>query len=194
MGTTLTGVTVASSYDALLKVTDNGPVGGSLKAVTDGLGNDSALQISTAGVKSAGTMEVTGVTTLTGGLNTPLAIAQGGTAAATAVLARAGLNKGETAITDAATIATDCSLGNVFTVTLGGNRALGAPTNLAAGATYIWRITQDGAGSRTLSFNSVFKFPGGTAPTLTTTAAAVDIISGVSNGTNIYCSVLLDVK
>jgi len=104
------------------------------------------------------------------------------------------LNRGTTALTDTATIATDASTGNVFTVTLGGNRTLGAPSNLKAGATYIWIITQDGTGSRTLSFNSVFKWPSGTAPTLTTTAAAIDIISGVSNGTNIYCTALLDLR
>lgn len=107
---------------------------------------------------------------------------------------RVKVNRGTYALTDAATIATDCSQSNVFTVTLGGNRTLGAPTNLLAGATYIWIVTQDGSGGRTLSFNSVFKFPGGVDPTLTTTAAAVDIISGVSDGTNIYCSAILDVK
>ena len=32
-------------------------------------------------------------------------------------------------LTDAATIATDASLGNLFRVTLGGNRTLGNPTN-----------------------------------------------------------------
>jgi len=88
-------------------------------------------------------------------------------------------------LTDEATIATDCDLSNVFQVTLGGNRALGAPTNLKDGATYIWRIIQDGTGSRTLSFNAVFRFPGGSDPTLSTGAAAVDYISGVSDGTNI---------
>lgn len=191
----LTGNTVGSTYGGLLKTTDNADVTGTLKTITGGTGTASALQVSTAGIKSTGTLEVTGASTLASAtLSTPLPLASGGTASATAVLARNVLNKGETAITDAATIATDCSLGNVFTVTLGGNRALGAPTNLAAGATYIWRFTQDGAGSRTLSFNSVFKFAGGVAPTLTTTAAAVDIVSGVSNGTNIYCSAILDVK
>lgn len=64
MGTTLTGQTQSSTYDALLKITDNGPVGGTLKVVTDGLGNDSALQISTAGIASSGTLAVTGVSSL----------------------------------------------------------------------------------------------------------------------------------
>ena len=64
MGTTLTGQTQSSTYDALLKITDNGPVGGTLKTVTDGLGNDTALQVSTAGIASTGTLTVTGATTL----------------------------------------------------------------------------------------------------------------------------------
>ena len=80
-------------------------------------------------------------------------------------------------LTDAATIATDLSLGNQFQVTLGGNRTLGAPTNVVAGQSGVIRVVQDGTGSRTLAYNSVFKFPGGTAPTLTTTANAVDLLA-----------------
>lgn len=81
-------------------------------------------------------------------------------------------------LTDAATIATDANLSNTFTVTLGGNRTLGNPTNLTNGAIYNWRVKQDGTGSRTLAYGSKFKWPGGTAPTLTTTASATDFISG----------------
>lgn len=80
-------------------------------------------------------------------------------------------------LTDAATIATDLSLGNQFQVTLGGNRTLGAPTNVVAGQSGVIRVVQDGSGGRTLAYNSVFKFPGGTAPTLTTTANAVDLLA-----------------
>ena len=82
------------------------------------------------------------------------------------------------ALTDAASIATDASLSNTFTVTLGGNRTLVNPTNMTNGAIYNWRIRQDGTGSRTLAYGSKFKWPGGTAPTLTTTASATDFISG----------------
>ena len=39
-------------------------------------------------------------------------------------------------LTDAATIATDANLSNTFTVTLGGNRTLGNPTNMTNGAIY----------------------------------------------------------
>ncbi len=95
-------------------------------------------------------------------------------------------------LTDAATIATDCNLGNVHEVTLTANRTLGAPTNLKDGATYIWVITQDGGGTNTLAYNAVFKFPGGTAPTLSTGGGDVDILSGWSDGTNIYASLQED--
>ena len=82
------------------------------------------------------------------------------------------------ALTDAASIATDASLSNTFTVTLGGNRTLDNPTNMNNGAIYTWRVRQDGTGSRTLDYGSKFKWPGGTRPTLTTTASATDFISG----------------
>ena len=81
------------------------------------------------------------------------------------------------ALTDGATITPDFSLGNNFSVTLGGNRTLANPTNLTAGQHGVIVITQDGTGSRTLAYGSNFKFPNGTAPTLTTTASAVDVLA-----------------
>jgi hypothetical protein len=48
MGTTLTGTTPQDTYDSLIKVTDNGPLSGTAKYLSDGLGNDSALALSTA--------------------------------------------------------------------------------------------------------------------------------------------------
>ena len=50
MGTTLTGTTPQDTYDSLIKVTDNGPLSGTAKYLSDGLGNDSALALSTARV------------------------------------------------------------------------------------------------------------------------------------------------
>ena len=64
MGTPLTGSTVASTYTALLKTTDNAVLTASLRTISDGGGNDSALQISSAGVASTGTLAVTGATNL----------------------------------------------------------------------------------------------------------------------------------
>lgn len=64
MGTPLTGSSVASTYTALLKTTDNAVLSGSLRTISDGGGNDSALQLSTAGVASTGTLAVTGAANL----------------------------------------------------------------------------------------------------------------------------------
>jgi len=70
---------------------------------------------------------------------------------------------------------------------------MAAPTNLKIG-TYILHVVQDATGSRTLTWNSVFKWPAGIAPVLTTNANARDVISLVSDGTNLYGSYLTDVK
>lgn len=82
------------------------------------------------------------------------------------------------ALSDGANIAVDASTGNVFTVTLGGNRTLDFPSNVVAGMTFTFVITQDGTGSRTLAYGSGYSFGAEGTPTLTTTASRVDIISG----------------
>lgn len=82
----------------------------------------------------------------------------------------------EVTLTDAATIAWDMSTGIDFTVTLGGNRTLGNPTNTVVGRRGRIRVVQDGTGSRTLTKSSNHKTAGGTAISLSTTAGAVDYI------------------
>jgi len=96
-------------------------------------------------------------------------------------------------LTDGATINWNASLGSVATVTLGGNRIIAAPTNLKIGS-YILHIIQDGSGNRTVTWNSVFKWPAGVAPVLTTTANRRDLFSFVCDGTNLYGSYLPDVR
>ena len=58
-------------------------------------------------------------------------------------------------------------------------------------------IIQDGTGSRTGSFNSAFKFVGGTAPTLSTAANAVDRLDFIvedDSPLKVHVAVSLDVK
>jgi len=50
MGTALTGTEIKDTYDSLIKVTDNGPISGTAKYLSDGLGNDSALALSTGNI------------------------------------------------------------------------------------------------------------------------------------------------
>jgi hypothetical protein len=93
-----------------------------------------------------------------------------------------------TALTDGATITPDFADSNNFSVTLGGNRTLANPSNLTAGQTGSIFISQDGTGSRTLAYGSYYDFIGGTAPTLSTAANAVDRIDYVVRTTgSIHC-------
>lgn len=84
-----------------------------------------------------------------------------------------------TALTDGATITPDFALSNNFSVTLAGSRTVANPTNLVAGQSGSIFITQDGTGSRTLAWGSYWDFAAGVAPTLTTTAGAVDRVDYV---------------
>lgn len=89
----------------------------------------------------------------------------------------AGQSSTPVALTFGSTITPNFSSGNIFTVTLTGNATLANPSNLIAGQCGQIFITQDSTGSRTLAYGSVWNFPGGTTPTLTTTAGATDILS-----------------
>ncbi len=100
-----------------------------------------------------------------------------------------------TAASDGSTITLDLGANTHQSVTLGGNRTFAAPSNQTVGQSGSIFITQDGTGSRTASFNSAFKFVGGTAPTLSTAASAVDRIDYVIKSSNvIHCAVSLDIK
>lgn len=81
-------------------------------------------------------------------------------------------------LTDAASIAVNFDSSNVFLVTLAGNRVLEAPTNTTTniGAVGHIYLQQDGTGSRTLSYNTVYQFPNASVPTLSTSANAVDAL------------------
>ena len=76
--------------------------------------------------------------------------------------------------TDGSTITFDLNSSNTHSVTLGGNRTL-ALSNASVGQKFIIRLTQDGTGSRTVTFFSTIKWAGGVAPTLTTTANKTDV-------------------
>lgn len=99
------------------------------------------------------------------------------------------------ALTDAATIAVNAALGNDFTVTLGGNRTLGNPTNPSNGQKILFAIRQDGTGSRTLTLDSDYRL--GTdisAVVLSTAINKTDYLGVRYNGTDSKWDVLAFVK
>ena len=99
-------------------------------------------------------------------------------------------------VSSGSTITLDMTSSTHFFVDLGTNTTFASPSNQssAIGQSGSIFIQQDG-GSRTASFNSVFKFTGGTAPTLSTADNAVDRIDYVIKANNeIHAVISLDVK
>ena len=94
------------------------------------------------------------------------------------------------------TVTVDLSASNHHDVNLNQNSTLTHTGSAnAVGQSGSIFLTQDGTGSRTLSFNSGYKFAGGTAPTISTAANAVDRLDYVVKASNvIHAVVTLDVK
>jgi hypothetical protein len=80
--------------------------------------------------------------------------------------------------------------GTVQTATLTGSTpcTFTMPT-ATAGKSFILKLTQSAANMTTATFTGV-KFAGGTAPTITATASAVDLISFIADGTNWFGSAI----
>lgn len=88
-------------------------------------------------------------------------------------------------LTDGASIAWDASQGNIYQVTLAGNRTLAAPTLTELGKIYMLKVLQDATGSRTLAYNAVYHAAGG-AITVTATAAHWDWLRMTALASNIF--------
>jgi len=92
-------------------------------------------------------------------------------------------------LTSSTSISVDATVAPVHTVTLGHNATF-TISNMVSGQSIMIIITQDGTGSRTGSFTSV-KFPGG-APTLSTGAGDIDVVSVFYDGTNYLGNIAQD--
>jgi hypothetical protein len=103
----------------------------------------------------SGTTSLTGATTFVGSAaTTPAAVAFSATA-----------------------MTIPCASSNVFTTTFTANVTVApAFSNLKDGQTINWFITQDATGSRTMTWPSSFKWPGGSAGVLSTAANSVDLL------------------
>ena len=80
--------------------------------------------------------------------------------------------------------------GTFQTATLNGNCTFTMPA-VGIGKSFTLKLTQ--AASNTATFTSV-KFPGGTAPTITTGSNKIDIISFISDGVSWYGNAIQDMS
>lgn len=162
----------------------------------------------TAGIFTSGTIATLNSTTGTigtlnsttgtiGNLSTTLAgdftISQGTATASTATVAKlasaqeytATHNFNATTLTSGASISWNLASNQVTRLVLSTNGTMAEATNKVDGATYILIVTQ-GTGSNTLGWHATYKWPGATAPTLTTGSAKSDIFTFVSDGTSLF--------
>ena len=194
---TSTGTTITIPTGRVLTVTDNSGISIAGTAVSA-----TAAQLNVMATVTASATEINVLDGIPGGLtSTELGYSDGVTSAIQTQINTKGTGdasldtaqnwtkgqRGEiTALTDGATITIDMADSNNFSVTLGGNRTFANPSNDTAGQSGSIFITQDGTGSRTASWGTDWEFAAGTAPTLTTTAAAQDRIDYViRSGTSI---------
>lgn len=98
---------------------------------------------------------------------------------------------GTLSLSDSTTISWNLTTGQVAAVTLGNAVRLMEFSNPKNGGTYVLRVISGGANS-SISFLGNCKFAGGTHPTFTKSAGAVDILTGTSDGTNLYLSMQSD--
>jgi hypothetical protein len=182
MGTPLTGSSVASTYTGLLKSSDNSALTSVLKAVGDGSGLDSALQLSTTAVNTTGdfsvgsnkltvaaasgntvvggTLTVTGATSLSGNLAIPGNLSVTGTSTLTGATSVAS-TLGVTGATSLSSVSTSGAavVGTTLNVTglstLASLGVTGATTLASVGVTGAATVgtTLDVTGAATLSNN-----------------------------------------
>lgn len=74
----------------------------------------------------------------------------------------------------------------LLTAAIGATRQLQNPTNLKVGASYTLIVQQSSTGNNALTYGTLYKFPGGVAPILSVGVNAIDILTFISDGTNMY--------
>ena len=153
------------------------------------------LDLASSNLTNVANVDVAGLSTFTGAVVTSSSVGVNTTQARAKLYVDGNSASSVVTLTDGATITPDFSQGNNFSVVLGGNRTLANPTGITTGQTGVIYVIQDGSGSRTLGIGSHFHFSGGTAPTFTTTANAVDAIAfSVRSSTSIFSNAILDIK
>lgn len=137
---TLTNTEIRNTYDALLKLADNGNLTTVLKEITDGLGNVTPLSISQIAVKSSVAVEASGFKTPTG---------------TSAQFLRADGSVGSGAL-DSNYEHDQTAASSVWTISHGLNKKAGAVVVDSAGSVVVGDIVYVDNNNLTITFNSSF--------------------------------------
>jgi hypothetical protein len=185
----LRGITSNSYIQFNRSGSANGYIGSGDSVVSGGSSADFGVVAAASGGLNFGTNGSTSRMTIASGGNVTINAPTSGAAltvtAATGGTTNAGLTVNgssatpPSAVTFSATAMTvDCTKSNAFTTTFTANVTT-APTisNPQDGQTIRWFITQDGTGSRTMTWPTSFKWPGGSAGVLSTAANSVDMVT-----------------
>lgn len=106
-----------------------------------------------------------------------------------------GYGKRRVSLTDAASITVDARKGNIFSVTLGGNRIMSNPLYPHEEQMIIFRIKQDGTGGRTISWDTKYRFSTDLpSPTLSTGSGKLDYLGFIYNSVDDKWDYISEVK
>ena len=85
--------------------------------------------------------------------------------------------------------------GNIQTITLSAATTnISGGTNIANGSVYTVILKQNATGTRLVTWASQYKWQAGLPPVLTSTANGVDILTFISDGTNLYGLIAKDFR
>lgn len=211
MPTNLTNESISSTYTQLLHV--DGGITGGLKTIYSGNGVATGCLISSGSFR-AGNVVLSGDTVSTSGASTDLNLTPSGagkvnianvnitggaidgvselTDVGTISVEGGAYTKVESASSSSGTLTIDCDTSNVFTVTMTENVSSLVLNNIGSGQTINVLLTQDGTGSRTMSWPASFKWPSGAAPSLSTGAGDVDLLTATRVGASWYATLIKD--
>ncbi len=211
IGTAGSGVTLGSTTTNQSGITANTPLGGGnapFTTIQPSVTVDYIIKVLADDIQVGGGITV-GSTVINNGSTTNILYNNAGVlgeyALATAAQYLAGTSgkivqagviyQAETTTTYGTTTTFDFSTFINTKVTLTGNITTQTLTNVMEGKAGMITFIQDGTGSRTTVWNSIFKFAGGITPTLSTTASAIDVLN-YSCRTTTFCaaSLMKDVR
>ena len=176
MGTSLSGLTPATTFDGLLKVGDNDPLTADLKAISTGDGSDTILQLSTTA------LQIGGATTINGAQMT--IVGAGNDAETTSLLVQNSAGTNLLKVDDAGS-ATAVGF-KTTALTINSNQILGSSgirlrtTTASQGGTSM--STADGAPANTMCYIKGFGASADTTSLLVQNSAGYDLFSITDNG------------